>query len=184
MVNWMRILGAIAVPILTIIFAALVPLSAGRAADLFSPPVTTTMSMPFSDTLATDKEDISVSGLLHIEAYVTLTPTTIFGKVHTNISDTTGIGMTSGQMFLGVGASSQHCALPAGLRSSSSPTSLQLTPQYRLSPSAPLSPLYEQFQEGSLPLILQLTFRRDGTLVGVSVVVGTSRFSAIPTGFA
>ena len=88
--------------------------------------------------------------------------------------------MTSGQQFVGVGASLQTCGLPVGFSASSQTDPLQLTLQFRLVPVGPLSPLYQRVGEGSLALILQLTFRDDGTLSGASSVVGTSRFSSTP----
>jgi hypothetical protein len=174
--NQLRKLGAIAVIGLTSVFVAVVPISATRATA--SPPVTTTMALPFSGILGTDIEGISVSGTLHIETQVALTPEFLVATVHTNISNATGVGTTSGQRFVAVGASLQTCGLPVGLGANAEP--VQLTLQFRLSALPPLSPEYQRVREGSLLLILQLTFRNDGTVSGATSAVGRSRFSVAP----
>jgi len=174
--NQLRALGAIAVTGLTAVFATVAPFSATRATA--APPVTTTMAIPFSGILGTDIEGISVSGTLHIQTHVALTPDFLVATVHTNISNATGIGTTSGQQFVAVGASLQTCGLPVALGANADP--LQLTLQFRLSPLPPLSSQYQHVREGALLLILQLTFRDDGTVSGATSAVGTSRFSAIP----
>jgi hypothetical protein len=170
---------SVAIPALAIIFAALAILNGSvRAATVPSSPITT-MSIPFSGVLSTNIEDISVTGILNIVVQVTFTSTTVFAKVHTNISNTTGTGLTSGQQFVGVGASLQTCGLPAGPRGANTDL-LELTPQYGLLPLPPLASLYANVREGSLPLLLQLTFQGDGTVSGISAVVGSSRFSSTP----
>lgn len=136
------------------------------------------MAIPFSGILGTDIEDISVSGTLHIETHAALTPEFLVATVHTNISNATGVGTTSGQQFVAVGASLQTRGRPVGLGVNAEP--LQLTLQFGLLPVPPLSPEYQHVREGALLLILQLTFRDDGTVSGASSAVGTSRFSATP----
>jgi hypothetical protein len=96
--------------------------------------------------------------------------------VHTNISSTTGVGTKSGQNFVGVGVSLQTCGLPTGPRSSAR-VPLELTPQFRLVPVGPFSPTYQGVREGSLPLILQLTFQSNGVLVDAIASFGKSRFA-------
>jgi hypothetical protein len=175
--------GLVSITALIVVVVVLVPLRVGPMAALFSTPVTTTVSIPFSGILATNLEDISITGILHLTAHVTLTRTSVFAEVNSNISNTTGVGTKSGQSFVGVGAELQMCAIPAGPRSSS-PVPLQLTAQFRLLPSGQRIPLYQNVREGSLLLILQLAFRADGTLVEASVLVGNSRFTSIAPGFA
>src|SRR5262249_21657988 len=112
----------------------------GTAAQ-FSPPVVTLKSISFDGTLKTDLEDISVAGILHLRSDVTLTATTVYARVDSNISQTTGIGLTSGQRFVGVGVQLQMCKIPAGRRGSL-PVSIDITSQYMLVPTGPPSPFY------------------------------------------
>jgi len=175
--------GLVSITGLIVVFAVLVPLSVGPMAARSSTPVTTTLSIPFSGILATNLEDISITGILHLTAHVTLTRTSVFAEVHSNISHTTGVGTKSGQRFLGVSAALQMCAIPVGPRSGS-PDPLQLTAQFGLVPSGQLIPLYQNVREGSLPLLLQVAFGADGTLVEVSVLVGNSRFTSSAPWFA
>jgi len=123
-----------------------------------------------------------VAGILQIVAQVTFTSQTVFARVHTNISSTTGVGTKSGQKFVGVGVSLQTCGLPTGPRSSAR-VLLELTNQFRLIPLGPFSPAYQNVREGSLPLILELTFRSDGPLVDAIVSLGKSRFASLAPEF-
>jgi len=123
-----------------------------------------------------------MTGILQIVTQVTFTSQTIFARVHTNISSTTGVGTTSGQKFVGVGALLNTCGLPTGPRSSAR-VPLELTPQFRLIPVGPFSPAYQNVREGSLPLILQLTFQSDGLLVDAIASLGKSRFASLAPEF-
>jgi hypothetical protein len=174
--------SSVAISGLALICVTFLSLSPVRAATEASPPVTTTLSIPFSGTLSTDIEDISVIGILQIVTQVTFTSQTIFARVITNISSTTGVGTKSGQKFVGVGASLQTCGLPTGPRSSAH-VPLELTNQFRLIPLGPFSPAYQNVQQGSLLLILQLTFRSDGPLVDAIVSLGKSRFALLAPEF-
>src|SRR5262245_3570383 len=90
-------------------FIAILLVSPGEnatAAQAFG-PVTTNVSIPFSGTMKTDIEDISITGTLHLRTEAILTQTTVFAEVESNVSATTGVGVTSGQTFVAVGAALQ-----------------------------------------------------------------------------
>jgi hypothetical protein len=143
-----------------------------------SPPVSI-KSIPFSGMLKTDLEEISVAGTLHLRSEVTLTSTTVFAKIDSNISQTTGVGTKSGQRFVGVGAPLNTCKIPAGPRRSA-PVSLDVTSPYLLVPTGPLTPFYARgAQPRSLVLVIHATFLSDGSLLDASSVVG-NRPSRVP----
>ncbi len=139
----------------------------------FSQPIVTARSLPFSGTLKTPLEDIGISGTLHIETHVTLTKTAVFAEVNSTISQTTGVGATSGQSFVGVPIPLQMCKIPAGSRTSSD-IGLDLTPQFRLIPAGPPTPFYQRgVPETQLPLILHVKFNGDGTLAAATALLQT-----------
>src|SRR5262245_37291708 len=108
--------GVMVVARLAVMSLAVLQSGPWAAAEPAAP--STTVVVPFSGIVHTDIEDISVSGALHIQADVTLTPTTVFARIHTNISATKGIGNTSGQAFVGVSVPLKMCFIPAGRRDS------------------------------------------------------------------
>lgn len=159
---------AIFVVVLTLL---VIPSNIGGAPQ-FSKETTTVLSIPFSGALRTDMEDVSVSGVIQLQTHVTLTRTTLFARVVTSLSQTTGTGITSGQTFVAVGGPQQMCKVPAGTRGSG-PVALEINPTYRLIPTGPSSPFYVRgAPERSLPLEAKVTFSSDGTLLSATVVVG------------
>ena len=161
----MRISNAIAA--LALIMTLLVPSGTSAAA-----PVVTVKSILFSGTLKTDLEDISVAGTLHLRSEVTLTATTVFARVDSNISQTTGIGLKSGQAFVGVSVPLQMCKIPAGPRGSL-PVSVDINSQFRLIPTGPPSPFYVRgAPQQPLLLIIHASFLSDGSLLGASSLLG------------
>ena len=153
-------------------FALLMTLWApSSTAAQFSPPDVSIKSIPFSGTLKTDLEEISVAGTLHLRSEVTLTSTTVFAKIDSNISQTTGVGAKSGQRFVGVGAPLKTCKIPAGPRRSA-PVSLDFTSPYLLVPTGPLTPFYARgAPPRSLVLVIHAAFLSDGSLLDASSVV-------------
>src|SRR5262245_54542297 len=169
----MRISNAIAA--LALIMTLLVP--SGTSAAVSAPVVTVT-SILFSGTLKTDLEDISVAGTLHLRSEVTLTATTVFARVDSNISQTTGLGLKSGQAFVGVSVPLQMCKIPAGLRGSL-PISVDINSQFRLVPTGPPSPFYVRgAPQKPLLLIIHASFLSDGSLLGASALVSNSPIPA------
>ena len=145
----------------------------GTAAQ-FSPLGRSFKSIPFSGTVKTDLEEISVAGILHLRSEVTLTANTVFAKIDSNISQTTGVGAKSGQRFVGASAPLKMCKIPVGPRRSA-PVSLDVTSQYLLVPIGPLTPFYARgAPPRSLLLVIHATFLSDGSLLDASSVVGNS----------
>ena len=179
--NSIPVWGAWLAFILVILPFATSGLSLGRAATIPPNPVTTTLSIPISGTLSTDIEDISITGVLNIVTESTFAANSVFARVHTNVLNTSGIGLRTGQRFIAVGASLQTCGLPT-TPNSAGRLFVDLTPQFRLVPLAPLAPAYKAIREGSLPLVLQVTFQSDGRLVDATVNVGRSRFALVQPG--
>ena len=93
---------------LALLFCTCLRLNLGRAASAPSDDVTTTLSIPFSGTLSSDLEDISVSGVLHIVTEVTFAANTVFGRVHTNISSTTGVNRLGSGLSIDLMASFRY----------------------------------------------------------------------------
>jgi len=130
--------------------------------------------------LRTDVEDISITGTLRLRTEAILTQTTVFAEVESNLSNTSGVGVTSGQAFVGVAAALQMCHVPVGRRSSA-PVSLDVTSQFRLVPTGPPSPLYPRgAPTRSLLLLIHTSFSGDGNLVGASAEVGDTRTNLSP----
>ena len=179
--NCVAFSGAMAMATVTVVSIALLRSTPLAAAEPAAPP--STVVIPFSGIVHTDVEDISVSGTLHIQADVTLTPTTLFTRVHSNISATKGVGSTSGQAFVGVSVPLTMCFIPAGRRDSNAIT-LELTSQYQLIPTGPLSSFYARGgRQAPLLLLVQIRFQGDGTITGANAVVSSSRLASTPVIF-
>jgi hypothetical protein len=137
-------------------------------------PARSLVSVPWSGILSTDVEDISVTGVIQIQVDATLTRKTIFTKVSTTITQTTGIGLTSGQAFVGVGTSLSTCSIPVGSRNSDR-FPLELISEQQLTPSGSVSALYLGVRSVPLSLIPEITFREDGGPDLVRIRIGNSQ---------
>jgi len=133
------------------------------------------MTVPFSGTLVTETESISVSGIMHIQVESRLARRTLFSKVRTSISQTIGLGATSQQAFVGVGASLNTCSIPVNSPSASR-FPLEFVSQHRLVARDPVTEIYQRQREGPLPLIYEIALDGEGHLAGASVRVGVTRF--------
>jgi hypothetical protein len=98
----------------------------------------------------------------------------MFAKVHTNISNANGIGLTSGQQYQAVAASLTMCSIPAGPINSGEVV-LELTSAFRLIPTGPGAR-----RKSTLLLIPQITFGPSGTLNQVAVGVSPIRVPTTP----
>jgi hypothetical protein len=140
-------------------------------------PTTSVMTVPFSGTLVTGLEEISVSGVMRIQVESRLARRTMFSKIRTSISQTVGLGATSQQAFVGVGTSLNTCSIPASSRSDGR-FPLEFVSQHRLVAREPVTAVYQHQREGPLPLIYEISLDGEGHLAGASVRVGVARVRA------
>lgn len=112
---------------------------------------------------------------MRIQVESTFRRRNVFTKIRTSISQTAGVGVTSGQTLLGVGVSLNTCSIPASSRSGGR-FPLEFISQHELVPTDPILPLYQRVRRGPLPLIYEITLGGDGRLAGVQVRIGATRF--------
>jgi hypothetical protein len=138
-------------------------------------PSAIVVAVPFSGTVHTNAEDISVSGTLHIQMDLDQTQKTVFTRLHTNLSDTKGTGLTSGQDFVGVGAPLTMCFFPIGDVTASSIV-FEQTSGFRLIATGRLAPFYSSGRpETTLVLVPSITVTPAGTLIDATVIVNSNR---------
>jgi hypothetical protein len=168
-------LRAFAVHALIVALFTFAPPATGPAIAQVLPPVTSVMTVPWSGTLVTDLEEISVSGVMRIQVESRFTRRNVFTKIRTSISQTVGVGVTSGQTLVGVGVSLNTCSIPTNSRSAGR-FPLEFISQHELVPTDPIFPMYQRVRRGPLPLIYEITLGGDGRLAGAVVRIGATRF--------
>ena len=101
-----------------------------------------------SDPCLPSGESVSLSGNVHVVTKVN--PTTFVGDLHLNMAGVTGVGQTSGDLYVGVGTSKS-----VGISLSPGPNALTAT--FTLEPTNGCASV-------PLPLNFSLNFNSDGTL--------------------
>jgi len=133
------------------------------------------VTVPWSGVLNSDVEDIFVTGSIDIDVESISVRGTLFTKLRSSISTTSGFGLTSRQDFVGTGGVMNTCSLPA-----SSPGvgrfPVEVVSEQRLLVSGPVTSPYETVREAPLPVIYQVTLSGDGRLLGAQVRMGRTRF--------
>ena len=160
---------------LTLTFLVLGPPVTAPAHSEVVPKVTSHFTIPWSGVLSSDVEDIFLTGSLDIQVESVSVHGTLFTKLRSSISDTTGFGMTSRQEFIGVGGGMSTCSLPASSRAIGR-FPVEVSSQQRLLVKGAVVSQYEASRQAPLPLVFELTLSGDGRPLGAQVRMGKTRF--------